>query len=110
MRYEEGGYLRTGTTFIRNDSGEPEQVVSVGTRGTVDVGAYAGWRVMENSLLKEQAIYLLPESKTIVCGRVSHLQYTIAVAAVRIAIRNDLQEMLDAFAKRVGVDRSTIRE
>lgn len=74
------------------------------------IGQLTGVRVIESRNLTETAIYYSPRGKVIICGRLSALHYQMTKAQVRIDIRADLERQLDAFAKRVGVDRSTLSE
>lgn len=77
---------------------------------TVMGGPISGVDVIVSPHLRETDIHLFPRQRKIICGNLAHLRYQITKAQVVMDIRADLERNLDAFAKRVGVDRSTMSE
>lgn len=74
-----------------------------------DIG---GISVIENRDLPEDMAYWVRKhrGRVVVVGSVSAFRYKVFRAQLRLDLRADLERQLDAFAKRVGVDRSTVSE
>lgn len=96
-------------TFVKGGPIAEEYFVRPGSGATI-YGSLSGIPVIVVKHLPETAIYHFPHLNQIAVGSIAHLRYEIAKAQLRIDLRADLERQLDAFARRVGVDRSTLRE
>jgi hypothetical protein len=96
--YDNGGVLRGGLTTAVNRSRDPERIVR-----WVHVGQLAGTPVIVSPLLRETDI--VHSKGVVLCGRLSHLEYMLTLSAARVGARRHLQQLLDDFAARWGVDR-----
>jgi len=101
--YDQGGVISPGLTTVVNRSGEPEPVVPwvhFGQLGGAPVVIVPSWP--ETAIVYRRGV--------VMCGRLSHLQYTIALATARRGARRHLEQLLDDFAARWGLDRRTKSE
>lgn len=74
------------------------------------IGHFAGVDVIETPGLRWDQIIYRKGARKVVCGETQHFLYLLRKAQVFADMRADLETQLDAFAQRVGVDRSTVRE
>lgn len=98
VMYDQGGVLPVGLTTVVNHSGVDEPLYR-----WAHLGQLGGIPVVVSPNLPETSIYR--GKGVVICGRLSHLQYTLAVAQARVDARRDLKKMLDSFAARWGIDR-----
>lgn len=69
-----------------------------------------GIDIVQSRHIPEDDAYRFPQHNLIFVGSVAAFRYKMVKAQIRRDIFADLERQLDAFAKRVGVDRSTQSE